>query len=136
MKRRHWLWIGIAVALAIGAFAWTFRPQPVRVEVAEVRQELFAQTVEEDGKTRVRERYAVSAPPAGQLARVMLKPGGEVKAGTVVALLAPAAPAMIDARTPIEAWIEEGLAPGERVIVYPSDSVAGGKRVAIARGPR
>ena len=34
-----------------------------------------------------------------------------------------------------EAWIEDGLAPVERVIVYPSDSVADGKRVKVVRGP-
>lgn len=99
MTRKQWLWTAAAVAVLGAGFAWAFRPQPVRVEVAEVRQGLFAQTVEEDGKTRVRERYVVSAPLAGQLARVALKPGDEVRAGTVVALLAPAAPAMIDART-------------------------------------
>jgi HlyD family secretion protein len=41
---------------------------------------------------------------------------------------------VLGARGPIEAWIREGLAEGERVIIYPSDSVTGGKRVSIVRG--
>jgi len=41
----------------------------------------------------------------------------------------------VGGRTPKEAWIESGLAPAERVIVYPSDSVADGKRVTVVRGP-
>ena len=34
-----------------------------------------------------------------------------------------------------EAWVEDGLKPGERVIVYPSDSVADGGRLQVKRGP-
>jgi HlyD family secretion protein len=64
-----------------------------------VRQGLFEQTVDEDGKTRVRERYVVSAPVAGRLARVRVKAGDAVRAGAAVAELSPSAPAMIDART-------------------------------------
>ena len=41
----------------------------------------------------------------------------------------------VGGRTPSEAWIESGLAPAERVIVYPSDSVADGKRLTTVRGP-
>jgi HlyD family secretion protein len=60
---------------------------------------LFEQTVDEDGKTRVRERYVVSAPVAGRLARVRVKAGDALRTGVVVAELSPGAPAMIDART-------------------------------------
>jgi len=41
----------------------------------------------------------------------------------------------VGGRTPSEAWIEDGLAPGERVIVYPGDSVADGKPIKVVRGP-
>ncbi|UCH18863.1 MAG: HlyD family efflux transporter periplasmic adaptor subunit, partial [Burkholderiales bacterium] len=99
MTRRHWIWIAIGLALAIAALVWAFRPQPVPVETAEVRRGLFAQTIDEDGKTRVRERYVVAAPVAGQLARVRVKAGDAVRAGAPVAVLSPPAPAMIDART-------------------------------------
>lgn len=99
MTRRHWIWIAIGLALTITALVWAFRPQPVPVETAEVRRGLFAQTIDEDGKTRVRERYVVAAPVAGQLARVRVKAGDAVRAGAPVAVLSPPAPAMIDART-------------------------------------
>jgi HlyD family secretion protein len=100
MTRKKWFWSAAVVVVLVGGFLWALRPQPVLVEVAEVRRGLFSLTVDEDGKTRVRERYLVSAPLAGQLARIELKPGDEVTAGTAVAQLSPAAPAMIDdART-------------------------------------
>jgi HlyD family secretion protein len=41
----------------------------------------------------------------------------------------------VGGRTPSDAWIEEGLAPAERVIVYPSDAVAEGRQVKPVRGP-
>jgi HlyD family secretion protein len=99
MTRRHWLYLVGAVVLLAGVLVWAFRPQPVPVEAAEVRSGRFELAIEEDGKTRVRERYVVSAPLAGRLARITLKPGDAVKAGMPVATLWPSAPAMIDART-------------------------------------
>ncbi len=99
MKRRHWIRIAVAIALAIAAFAWAFAPRPLPVEAAEVRRAAFEQTIDEDGKTRVRERYLISAPTSGRLARIRLDPGDEVFAGKPVARLAPTAPALLDART-------------------------------------
>jgi HlyD family secretion protein len=99
MKRRNWILVVLGAVLVVAAFAWAFQPKPVPVEVAEVRTAQFEQVIEEDGKTRVRERYVVSAPLAGRLARIRLKAGDEVTTGTPVAVLSPSAPAMIDART-------------------------------------
>jgi HlyD family secretion protein len=86
-------------ALAIGLLALAFRPQPVLVEVAEVTRGHFEQTVEDDGKTRVRERYVVSAPLAGKLKRIELKAGDKVDRGVLLALIEPSIPALLDVRT-------------------------------------
>jgi len=99
MQRRQWIYLGAGAAAVIAVFAWAFQPQPIPVEAAEVRQGRFEQTIDEDGKTRVRERYVVSAPLAGRLARIRLKAGDAVRAGAPLAVLSPSAPAMIDART-------------------------------------
>ena len=99
MKRRNWILLAAGSALVAALFAWALRPQPVPVEVATVTRGTFEQSIEEDGRTRVRERYVVSAPLAGRLGRIRLKAGDEVQAGMAVAVLWPAAPAMIDART-------------------------------------
>ncbi|MDB5336051.1 MAG: yknX 2, partial [Planctomycetaceae bacterium] len=57
-------------------------------------------TVNEDGKTRIKDRYLVSSPLSGQLLRVELEPGDSVTAmKTVVAQLQPDAPNNLDART-------------------------------------
>lgn len=99
MSRGLWTSAGLGAAALIAIFVWAFRPQPVPVETAESRRGLFEQTIDEDGKTRVRERYVVSAPVSGRLARVRVKAGDVVRAGVAVAELSPGAPAMIDART-------------------------------------
>jgi HlyD family secretion protein len=99
MKYKLWISAGLGAGALVAVFAWAFRPQPIPVETVEVRKGLFEQTVDEDGKTRVRERYVVSAPVAGRLARVRVKAGDAVRAGTSVAELSPSAPPMIDART-------------------------------------
>ncbi|MGE5026991.1 MAG: HlyD family secretion protein, partial [Betaproteobacteria bacterium] len=86
-------------ALAIGLLVLAFRQQPVLVEMAEVTRGHFEQTVEDDGKTRVRERYVVSAPLAGKLQRIELKAGDKVGRGMLLALIEPSIPALLDVRT-------------------------------------
>lgn len=96
LKRIFWI-AGIAV---FGAFiAWSFRPIPVRVEISAVGRAEFIDSVTEDGKTRVKERFTVSAPIAGNLERISLKAGDRVSKGDVLAVVAPVAPALLDART-------------------------------------
>lgn len=78
---------------------WAFRPQPVRVETAQVGLQDFAVSVEEEGVARIRDIYTVSATLSGRLSRIGLHPGDAVEAGkTVVASIGPAAPALLDAR--------------------------------------
>jgi HlyD family secretion protein len=60
-------------------------------------------TVDEEGKTRVMERYLVSAPLSGRLRRIDLEPGDPVRAGqTVLASIDPADPALLDVRSRAE----------------------------------
>lgn len=99
MKRSTWLATGGTVLAAIGLLAWAFAPRPVEVEVAAVIQAPFQSTIDEDGKTRLRDRYIVSAPLAGRLNRVALREGDRVEAGAVVAELTPALAPLLDDRT-------------------------------------
>lgn len=98
MSKKTLLVIALGTAIIVAALVWAFSPRPVNVEVAEVTRGLFEQTIDDDGKTRVRERYVVSAPLAGRLQRLTLKAGDVVERDAVVALLRPVAPPLIDAR--------------------------------------
>ncbi|MBP8308758.1 MAG: HlyD family efflux transporter periplasmic adaptor subunit [Burkholderiaceae bacterium] len=95
---RYALWLLIAVA-ALAAAGWSFWPRALPYEVATVVQGRFEQTIREDGRLRVRQRYLVTAPTAAELERVELKVGDAVTVGQPIAHLRPAAPQMIDART-------------------------------------
>ncbi|MFN8642622.1 MAG: hypothetical protein U0802_13590 [Candidatus Binatia bacterium] len=77
---------GLAGAAVLAALAWlVFRPAPVRVEVGRVARGRLVVTVDEEGETRVRDRFVVTAPIAGRVARLALDPGDPVQQGTVVA---------------------------------------------------
>ncbi len=99
LRRGAWM---LAAAMAAGLLVWAFAPRPVEVETVTVIRGPFRKTVDEDGKTRVRDRYVVSAPIHGRLLRVDLKVGAAVEPGMLVARLAPAAPTPLDARTEVE----------------------------------
>ena len=88
VERRH-VWIAVAVAATAGVTALVMRPDVVEVEVATVTRGPLRVTVDEDGETRVRERYVLSAPVTGRLVRVELEVGDSVAAGDVVARVYP-----------------------------------------------
>jgi len=98
-----------------------FPASAVEVEVATATKGPFARTIDEDGKTRVRERYVVSAPLAGRVLRSALKAGDTVRAGDPVAMLLPSAPALIDARA--EQELRERLGAAEAALARASAEV-------------
>jgi HlyD family secretion protein len=107
--------LALLVAALLGGLTMAFRPQPALVEVAEVTRGHFEQVIEDDGKTRVRERYVVSAPLAGKLQRITLKAGDAVTAGMVLAVIDPSSPALLDARTERELTERVGAAEATRM---------------------
>jgi HlyD family secretion protein len=102
LNRAGWAWIAAGVA-AVAALAWAFSPRAIEVETATVRQGRFEQSIEEDGRTRLKERYTVSAPVAARLARIALREGDRVSAGDTLAVLTPVMSAMVDDRSEREA---------------------------------
>ncbi len=95
--RRRALWL-LALLAGGALLSWLLAPRALEVEVATVRSGVFERSVEEDGKTRLRDRYVVSAPVAGRLGRIALHEGDTVTRGQPVAQLWPAEPALLDAR--------------------------------------
>jgi HlyD family secretion protein len=88
-----------ALLLLVLIFAGLW-PKPVPVETAVATRGLLRTTVNEEGKTRIKQRYLIAAPVAGQLRRIPFKAGAEVVAGeTVLATIDPVSPALLDARS-------------------------------------
>ena len=92
------IWTGIAGVLVLALLAWVFMPAAVEVELGAITEGRFERAVREDGKTRLRERYVVSTPLTGRVARIELRQGDSVAADQVLATLWPVAPGLLDAR--------------------------------------
>lgn len=87
------------LAAVAGAIGYGLMPAPVEADLAEVTQGDIRVTVDQDGKTRIRERYVVSAPLAGRLTRIDLDPGDAVTTGeTLLASIEPRDPELLDDR--------------------------------------
>ena len=97
MKSRLWIILGIAAGLAL--LTWALWPAALQVETGRVSQGRFERSVQEDGKTRLRDRYLVSAPLTGQLERVTLQQGDTVERDQVLASLRPALPDLLNERS-------------------------------------
>lgn len=95
-------WFGgglLAVLIIVGLW-----PRALPVELATVTRGPLAVTVDEEGMTRVKNRYVISSPVGGLLRRIDLKAGAEVEAGrTVLAVLDTRGADLLDARSQAQA---------------------------------
>jgi HlyD family secretion protein len=100
-KRLMKIVLVVAVVAAVGV--WAFTPGAVPADFATVERGTLQVTVNEEGRTRVRDRFVVSAPLPGRMLRIELEPGDPVVAGkTVLARFQPSDPALLDVRTRAE----------------------------------
>lgn len=98
-KRFLGAFVAVIAALGVAWFAW---PRPIRVDLAAVARGPMEVTVDDDGKTRVRHIYTVSAPIAGRVLRISppRHVGDQVIADeTVVAVMQAMTPSFVDARS-------------------------------------
>jgi HlyD family secretion protein len=93
------LFVLLVVAAIVVGLGYAFVPEPVDADLATVERGDLLVTVDEDGKTRIREKYTVSAPLNGRILRISLDPGDPVEAGkTLLTMIEPRDPELLDAR--------------------------------------
>ena len=124
------LWTAVS-GLAVIALVWFAWPAPIAVDLAVVAKGQMEVTVDDDGKTRVRHIYTVSAPVAGQVLRISQPAAGDgtsrhvgdqVTANeTVVAVMRPATPSFLDLRSREE--IEAAVAAADAYVKYAESEV-------------
>ncbi len=96
--------IGSIVLTVVILVFISLQPQPVGVDVAQVTRGDLLVTIDDEGQTRLKDVYAVSAPVAGRVHRIDIEAGDLVNASeTVLALFEPSNPAMLDVRSRTEA---------------------------------
>ncbi|MFO0590195.1 MAG: HlyD family efflux transporter periplasmic adaptor subunit [Polyangiaceae bacterium] len=99
--------VGLAL-LALIVFAFLPKPQPV--QTATISKGPLVVTVDGDGRTRIKDRFVVSAPVAGQIERVALRPGDRIALGAPITVVTPIDPPLLDARSKAQAEAELRLA--------------------------
>lgn len=99
LKRLRWI---VAIVI-LTILVWLgMRPKPVEVDLATISRGPIEVTVDEDGETRIRDPYLISAPLAGRLVRVELEPGDPIARNQVIAAIDPGEPGLLDARRQAE----------------------------------
>ena len=97
-QRKRWIVPVVAVGLLV-VLVLALRPSPVPVNTAEVQMGRFVESVDEEGRTRLRDIYTVSAPIGGYLLRVQPEPGDAVELGEVLFRMEPHPAPALDARS-------------------------------------
>ena len=96
--RRLLIWSVIGLCLAAGLF-YAFRAQTVPVDIVTATRGAMLETLDEDGVTRIRDVFVLSAPIAGRALRIDADVGDIVVAGeTLLARIEPSDPSFLDAR--------------------------------------
>ena len=95
--------IGLIIAVLALAIFFALRSPPIDVDVAAATKGPMLVTINDEGETRVRDMFGVSAPINGRLMRINLDAGEPVIAGkTVVARIMPVQPDFLNARSEAE----------------------------------
>jgi HlyD family secretion protein len=104
------------VAALVAGIVYSFLPQPVVVDVATAGRGPLTVAVEEDGRTRLKDRYTIAAPLAGELQRIRFKAGDIIQKGQPVAIIEPTDPELLDPRAlaQVEARVKASQASVER----------------------
>jgi HlyD family secretion protein len=116
LRPRTLVLAALAVLILGGLGYVALREDPVPVDLATVDRGTLRGTIDADGRTRIREIYEIAAPIAGMALRAPVRVGDATVAGeTVVAVVEPAAPALLDARArqQAEAAVQEAEAARE-----------------------
>lgn len=103
MPWSRYLGLILLAVLSAAAIAYGFWPRPVAVDVVAARRAPLQVTVEEEGKTRVVDRFVISAPVPGYVRRIELKVGDPVIQGQALVEVEPLRSVILDPRSRAEA---------------------------------
>lgn len=101
-RKQKLIYAALALLLVLALFAG-FRAPPALVDSAQVARAPLQVSVEEEGRTRLADRYQVSAPVAGYLSRIALEPGDAVVQGQALFSINPTPTTSLDARSRVQA---------------------------------
>ena len=100
---RNHLGLIIGTVIIVTIIVIGFIPRPVLVDFAVVKKDVLQVTIEEEGKTRVIDRYVLSAPVDGYARRLDLNVGDSVDKDQHILCLEPLRSNVLDSRSRAEA---------------------------------
>lgn len=103
-RRFRYLAAGLVVLALLAVALW---PSARMVDAGAVERGPVRETLDAEGRTRLRDRYVIAAPTAAMARRLALEPGDAVQAGQTLVVLDPGAATPLDPRTraAAEAWV-------------------------------
>jgi HlyD family secretion protein len=102
LRWKKWTWILLLLAVAAVLIVRGLQPRPVLIEAGAVHKDRLEITIEEEGRTRVTDRFVVSAPIGGLARRINLDVGDTVAEGGIITAIEPASPVFLDDRSRAE----------------------------------
>ena len=103
MQLKKHLGLIVAAVCVVGIIAIGFIPRPALVDIAVAKRDTLQVTIEEEGKTRVIDRYVLSAPVDGYARRLDLNVGDAVNKNQKILSLEPLRSSVLDPRSRAEA---------------------------------
>src|SRR3989339_881281 len=100
---RRKLFVAGIILVVVSATIYGFIPKAIEVDLVEVSRGPLQVTIEEEGRTRLKERFVISAPIAGYMQRVSAKVGDPVRKGQIMVALEPLRSQALDPRSRAEA---------------------------------
>lgn len=100
---RRKLFVIVIILVVVSATIYGFMPKAVDVDLVDVSRGPLQVTIEEEGRTRLKERFVISAPTAGYMRRIDAKVGDSVRKGQILVTLEPLRSQALDPRSRAEA---------------------------------
>ncbi|MCG8486928.1 MAG: HlyD family efflux transporter periplasmic adaptor subunit [Chromatiales bacterium] len=116
----HWkrilIW-GVVSLVVLASLIWAFRPKPIAVDLLTLQPGELVVTIDEEGETRVRDVFTLSAPISGRAMRIEAEVGDKVIANeTLLAEIEPIDPTLLDPRSEAQARADIRAAEANRIL--------------------
>jgi HlyD family secretion protein len=98
LLRRKILMISV-ILIVVALLIYGFLPKTQEVDIAVVKRGALQITIEEEGRTRLKDRFTISSPTSGYLRRISAKVGDTIQKGQMVAVLEPLPSQALDPRS-------------------------------------
>ncbi len=125
MRWRKRIGLSVLLVALILAIIYGLMPRPVPVDIAKVTRGPLRVTIEEEGKTRVMDRFVISAPVAGFARRIELDVGDTIIQGHVLVDLEPLRSDVLDPRSRAEAKARVAAAKSAMRVAQENSCAAG-----------